>query len=95
MVSKAFKNVPLPFRPLAFPHSSLNHEGVVPDGDFVNPRTFEIAACGGFQLVDRRSLLGELFEEGELELFGDLAELRGKIDHYLARPEERNRFAER
>jgi spore maturation protein CgeB len=76
-------------------HSSLNHEGVVPDGDFVNPRTFEIAACGGFQLVDRRSLLGELFEEGELELFGDLVELRGKIDHYLARPEERNRFAER
>lgn len=75
-------------------HSSLNHEGVVPEGDFVNPRTFEIAACGAFQLVDKRTLLGELFEEGELELFSDLAELRGKIDHYLARPEERNHFAE-
>lgn len=75
-------------------HSSLSYEGVVPDGDFVNPRTFEIASCGAFQLADKRTLLGELFEGGELELFGDLAELRGKIDHYLARPEERNRFAQ-
>ena len=75
-------------------HSSLSHEGVVPDGDFVNPRTFEIASCGAFQLTDKRTLLGELFEEGEIELFGDLAELRGKIDHFLARPEERNHFAE-
>jgi spore maturation protein CgeB len=75
-------------------HSSLSHEGVVPDGDFVNPRTFEIASCGAFQLVDRRSLLGELFEDGEMELFGDLCELRDKIDHYLARPEERTCLAQ-
>jgi spore maturation protein CgeB len=75
-------------------HSSLSHDGVVPEGDFVNPRTFEIASCGAFQLVDRRTLLGELFEEGEMELFSDLAELRGKIDYYLARPEERNHIAE-
>jgi len=75
-------------------HSSLSHEGVVPEGDFVNPRTFEIPSCGAFQLADKRTLLGELFEEGEIELFGDLAELRGKIDHYLARSEERNRFAQ-
>jgi spore maturation protein CgeB len=74
-------------------HSSLSHEGVVPEGDFVNPRTFEIASCGAFQLVDKRTLLSELFEEGELELFGNLAELRGKIDHYLTRPEERIRIA--
>lgn len=75
-------------------HSSLGHEGVVPDGDFVNPRTFEIASCGAFQLVDRRSLMGELFDAGEMELFGDLPELREKIDHYLSKPEERSRFAE-
>ena len=75
-------------------HSSLSHEGVDPAGDFVNPRTFEIAACGAFQLVDRRALLGELFEDGEMELFGDLGELREKIDHYLDRPEERNHFAQ-
>jgi len=75
-------------------HSSLSHEGVVPEGDFVNPRTFEIASCGAFQLTDKRSLLGELFEEGEVELFGNLDELRGKIEHFLARPEERSRIAE-
>ena len=76
-------------------HSSLNHEGVVPDGDFVNPRTFEIASCEAFQLVDRRALLGDLFKEGEMELFGDLAELREKIDYYLVRPKERRLIAER
>ena len=74
-------------------HSSQTHEGVVPDGDFVNPRTFEIASCGAFQLTDRRTLLDELFAEGEIELFGDLAELREKIDGYLARPDERMRIA--
>jgi spore maturation protein CgeB len=76
-------------------HSSLSHEGVVPGGDFINPRTFEIASCGAFQLVDKRTLLDELFENGEMEIFGDLGELREKIDHYLARPEERHSFAKR
>jgi spore maturation protein CgeB len=76
-------------------HSSLHHEGVVPSGDFVNPRTFEIASCGAFQLVDRRTLLGELFGPGEMETFGDLAELRCKLDHFLAHPEERTRIAGR
>ena len=75
-------------------HSSLNHEGVVPDGDFVNPRTFEIAACGAFQLVDRRGLLGELFEDGEMEVFSDLPELRDKIAYYIHHPAERRRFAD-
>lgn len=65
-------------------HSSTTCDGVAPDGDFVNPRTFEIAACGAFQLVDRRGLLPELFEPGELATFGDLEELREKIDRYLA-----------
>jgi spore maturation protein CgeB len=75
-------------------HSSLSHDGVVPEGDFVNPRTFEIASCGAFQLVDRRSLMDELFDAGEMELFSDLPELRERIDHYLSKPEERSRFAE-
>jgi len=76
-------------------HSAVDVEGVDPDGDFVNPRTFEIAACGGFQLVDRRTLLAELFEpDREIAVFSDLAELRAKLDHYLAHPEERGRLAE-
>jgi spore maturation protein CgeB len=69
---------------------------VNPDGDFVNPRTFEIAACGGFQLVDRRSGLADFFRIGEeVACFEDLEELRGKIAHYLAHPEEREAVAER
>jgi spore maturation protein CgeB len=77
-------------------HSSSYHEGVNPDGDFVNPRTFEIAACGGFQLVDRRKGLDRFFRIGEeVECFGSLAELRGKIARYLADPEERAAIAER
>src|SRR5207244_1404466 len=37
-------------------HSSTYVDGVEPRGDFVNPRTFELAAAGAFQLVDRRAL---------------------------------------
>lgn len=46
-------------------HSSTERDGVDPQGDFLNPRTFELAGCGAFQLVDQRSLLGEVFTEGE------------------------------
>jgi spore maturation protein CgeB len=77
-------------------HSSTYHRGVNPFGDFVNPRTFEIAACGGFQLADRRSELKSLFRGGEeIVVFEDLEDLRKKIDHYLENPEERNRIAEK
>jgi spore maturation protein CgeB len=68
-------------------HSSMHHKGVDPDGDFVNPRTFEIACCSAFQLVDRRGLMSGLFAEDDLETFASLPELRDKIDHFLANPE--------
>ncbi len=42
-------------------HSSISPDAEIKPGDFVNPRTFELAACGAFQLVDRRALLPELF----------------------------------
>ncbi|RNC67286.1 MAG: hypothetical protein ED859_15545 [Desulfuromonadales bacterium] len=74
-------------------HSSTTCDGVAPDGDFVNPRTFEIAACGAFQLVDRRSLLPELFGEGDLATFGSLAEARDTIDRHLHDEEARRHVA--
>ncbi len=74
-------------------HSSV-HNRLISGGDFVNPRTFEIAACGAFQLVDERSLLSELFRPGELATFSDMDELHAKIGHYLAHPEERRAVAE-
>jgi spore maturation protein CgeB len=76
-------------------HSSTCHEEVDPHGDFVNPRAFEILACGGFQLVDRRSLLPEVFNEQEIVVFEDLKDAREKIRHFLDREDVRNEFAER
>lgn len=71
-------------------HSSTYVDGVDPIGDFVNPRTFELAACGAFQLVDQRRLLPELFVPGtEVATFASAAELRDRVEHYLARPDER------
>lgn len=76
-------------------HSSTYTEGVNPNGDFVNPRTFEVASCGAFQLVDERSLLAELFEPGkEIITFSDLESCRKAIEYYLAHPEEANQIAE-
>lgn len=76
-------------------HSSTYHEGVAQDGDFVNPRTFEIASCGAFQLVDRRAPMKELFEEGELETFGGMEELREKANSYLSNESARRSMAEK
>lgn len=76
-------------------HSSVRPGALVGDGDFVNPRTFELAACGAFQLVDRRGLLPELFAEGELALFSDMAGLLQGIEFYRTDPEARAEVAAR
>jgi spore maturation protein CgeB len=69
-------------------HSSVQARELVTHGDFVNPRTFELAACGAFQLVDRRTLLDEAFADGELAIFDSMDELLDKIDYYLKKPDE-------
>ena len=75
-------------------HSSQERDGVEPFGDFVNPRTFELAAAGAFQLVDNRQLLEENFEIGrEAAVFHDEKELQEQITHYLAHPEERKQIS--
>jgi spore maturation protein CgeB len=77
-------------------HSSNERDGVDPTGDFVNPRTFELASCGVFQLVDERTLLGECFEPGkEIATFSSVSELKDKIAYYLEHPEERQAIARR
>lgn len=76
-------------------HSSVNPGKMVAGGDFVNPRTFELAMCGAFQLVDDRSLLPELFAPGELAVFKDMDDLIVKIRHYLEHPDERAAIAEK
>lgn len=76
-------------------HSSLKTDSLVSHGDFVNPRTFELASMGAFQLVDRRRLLPELFAPDELACFDSEAELYELIDHFLAHPEERAQYSRR
>ena len=75
-------------------HSSRAHDGVDPKCDAINPRVFEIAAAGGFQLCDPCIGLEDHFDfETELPVYHDLKELREKIDYYLAHPEERKAIA--
>jgi len=62
--------------------------------DFVNPRTFELAACGAFQLVDRRSLMGDLFADGELVQFDRAGDVPALIRRWLPDAENRKAVAQ-
>ena len=75
-------------------HSSTYHDGIDPRGDFVNPRTFELAGSGAFQVVDARALLPPLFTAGtELAVATTLAEMRALAGYYLAHADERAAMA--
>ena len=63
--------------------------GLDPDGDFVNPRTFELAACGAFQLTDRRSLMPDLFAENEIATLSSPEALPAEITRWLHEPAQR------
>jgi spore maturation protein CgeB len=62
-------------------------------GDFVNPRTFELAGMGCFQLSDRRELLAPLYSDEEVVQFDDETELTELIDYYLEHQTERDEIA--
>jgi spore maturation protein CgeB len=64
-----------------------------PDGDFVNPRTFELAACEAFQLVDHRTLLPELFTDEEIVSFRVSEDLPRVIRRWLDDPDARTAAA--
>ncbi len=74
-------------------HSSIQSKELVPMGDFVNPRTFELAAIGAFQVVDKRELMSELFPEDTLVTFSTPEEMLEKTEYYIAHPEERHAFS--
>ncbi|MDK9698961.1 MAG: DUF3880 domain-containing protein [bacterium] len=75
-------------------HSSTYHETINPDGDFVNPRTFELAACGAYQVLDRRSLLPELFTGGEIDPVTTIEQFRQRISDVLIDDTIRTREAD-
>ncbi len=76
-------------------HSSISEVMIDPVADFINPRTFEIPACGGFQLVDERDGLADVLTPGEeIEIFRSITELREKIEYFINHPEKREAIAE-
>ena len=68
--------------------------GFDPEGDFVNPRTFELAACRAFQLVDRRSLLPNLFDSGQMATLTDGDGLASCLRTWRQEPEARRAMAQ-
>lgn len=74
-------------------HSSIDDKVLVTGGDFVNPRTFELAACGAFQLVDNRSMMTDLFDPDELVTFTSMEELLELIPEFLEDDERRRGIA--
>lgn len=76
-------------------HSSVRADKLVSFGDFVNPRTFELAGCGAFQLVDEREYLPELFAPDEMATFTSIEDLKEKIEHFRAHPDQVAEFAQK
>jgi spore maturation protein CgeB len=73
---------------------SCSAEGLDPQADFINPRTFELAACGAFQLVDDRTLLPDLFTADEVVRFQRTEDVPSLIRTWLRDPVGRRTIAE-
>lgn len=74
-------------------HSSSGM-GLDAQPDFVNPRTFELAACGAFQLVDERRLLSDLFTPEEVVCFRRVEDVPQLIRTWLTDTSGRRHLAE-
>jgi spore maturation protein CgeB len=60
----------------------------------INPRTYEICACGSLQLTDIRQDLTDLYTPGvDLVTYNKPEELITKLNYYLTNEEERERIA--
>jgi len=63
--------------------------------DVLNPRTFELPACGAFVIAERTEEQARYFEEGkEIVCFSNAEELREKVSYYLKHDEEREKIAQ-
>lgn len=77
-------------------HRGFDHSGIGNEVQAlsVNPRTFEVNACGAFQLTDRRQDLEHFYQPGsEIETYSSAKELIEKIFYYLAHESERQEIA--
>jgi len=76
-------------------HSANHVADFDPEPDYVNPRTFELASCGAFQMIDWRSPLADLFADDEVVTFRSIPELRDQIAYYVRDEEARHAVATR
>ncbi|MDR1080515.1 MAG: glycosyltransferase [Deltaproteobacteria bacterium] len=67
-------------------------EGFDPESGFVNPRAFELAAAGAFQICDPRPLMEGLFTSGEICSAPSPEALPDLVMDWLARPVDRGRI---
>jgi len=75
-------------------HSEDNRNSRGIKGLSVNPRTYEIAACGAFQLTDVRQDLPLHYAPGiDIATYNSPEELAGRIDYYLKHEDERRALA--
>lgn len=73
-----------------------NHNRLGLPAHSLNPRTFDLAACGALQLVDdRQELLGSYTVGKEIVAYRNARELVELIDYYLTHEEERLEIAAR
>jgi spore maturation protein CgeB len=70
----------------------LNPHRTHPRAESMNPRAYELAACGAFQLSDPRAELVETYDEC-VPTFRDAAELESRIREWQSRPADRARLA--
>ena len=60
----------------------------------MNPRTFELACSGAFQVIDARTLLPELFAESMMGVFSRPEDLVATVRKYYREPAQRVAMAE-
>jgi spore maturation protein CgeB len=61
----------------------------------VNTRTFDIPACGAFEIMDYKKGVEDLFDIGrEIVCYRDVSELKTFVRYYLDHPEKRKEIAE-
>lgn len=68
----------------------------IPPGfaESLNPRAYEVPACGGFLVSDARAELSDIFGD-TVPTYTDSASLEQLIRHFLAHPDERQALAAR
>jgi len=81
---------------MVFCASKINLNTQNPQNDIfgVSSKVFQIASARGFQIIDRKKDLSNLFKIGEeLICFNSRDELKELVDYYLGRPQEREIIA--